>query len=247
MSTGPKRIFDKHTQTMHRARAWRMASDRFLWREAAEGLSARLEPLARRYARALAIEPQAAKSVRAVVDGWTITPFDEDERLAIEPGGFDLVASMMSLHGMNDLPGALAQMRASLVPGGTMVAALFGGETLRELRAAFAAGEAEASGGAAIRVAPFADVRVLGDLMTRLGYAMAVADIERTVVHYRDFATLARDLKAMGETNAMAGRRILSRSALAAALRHYATSHAAQDGKLRATFDIIYLIGFNPR
>jgi hypothetical protein len=128
------------------------------------------------------------------------------------------------------------------------MAALLGGDTLRELRESLAAGESEVVGGMSPRVAPFADVRALGGLLQRAGFALPVADVERTTVRYREFSTLIRDLRAAGETNALAERqrKPIRRDVLAAALSHYARHHADADGRLRATFDIIYLTGWAP-
>jgi SAM-dependent methyltransferase len=242
MTTGPKRIFDAKAQALHRARAAHMDGERFLWREAAEGMGDRIAPLNRRFARALAIELRAADALRDCANEWRVAGFDAAERLETE-GGFDLIVSILSLHGMNDLPGALAQIRRTLAPGGFFVAALFGGETLKELRYALAAGESDTTGGASPRVIPFADVRDLGALMVRAGFIAPVADSERTVARYRDFSTLVRDLRLMGETSALAERRSLSRAALAAALARHA-EFADADGRLPATFDIVYLTGW---
>jgi hypothetical protein len=128
------------------------------------------------------------------------------------------------------------------------LAALFGGETLFELRESMAAAELETLGGVSPRVAPFADVRDLGGLLQRAGFALPVADVERTVVRYRDLATLFADLRSMGETNALVERerKPLSRKTLAAVLAQYASRHADLDGRLRATFDIVYLTGWSP-
>ena len=120
---------------------------------------------------------------------------------------------MLSLHAVNDLPGALLQLRRLLKPDGLFIAALFGGETLKELRAAFATAEDETLGGASPRVAPFADVRDLGGLLQRAGFTLPVADVERTVVRYRDLSRLFGDLRALGETNVLASRRTQGLSA----------------------------------
>jgi hypothetical protein len=128
------------------------------------------------------------------------------------------------------------------------IGALFGGETLTELRQSLAAAEIEIMGGVSPRVAPFADVRDLGGLLQRAGFALPVADVERTVARYSDFMALVRDLRALGETNALVerSRRPMRRDMLAAAARHYAERFADPDGKLRATFDIVYLTGWAP-
>jgi SAM-dependent methyltransferase len=245
MTSGPPRIFDAHAQALHRTRAVRLTGERFLLHEAADGIRARLEPVNRTFAAALAVDGRAAELLQGVAT-WRIGLFDADERLDIGHGGFDLAVSILSLHGMNDLPGALVQIRRALKPDGLFVGALFGGATLCELRDAFAAGEIETVGGITPRVTPFADVRELGALLQRAGFALPVADVERTTVRYRDFATLANDLRLMGETNALVERQHLSRATLRAALVHYAAKHSDADARLRATFDIVYLTGWAP-
>jgi hypothetical protein len=149
---------------------------------------------------------------------------------------------------VNDLPGALIQIRRALKPDGLFVAALFAGDTLKELRESFAAGEEGVSGGVSPRVSPFADVRDLGGLLQRAGFNLPVADTERTTVRYRRFETLVSDLRAAGETNALVQRprKTLRRDVLAASLAHYKSFHAEEDGRLRATFDIVYLTGWTP-
>jgi len=224
-----------------------MTGDRFLLREAAEGVAARLTPVNRAFASALSIGGYAAEFLQAAAAKWSVAAFGPDERLDAAPGGFDLAVSILSLHALNDLPGALVQIRRALKPDGLFVAALFGGATLSELRDAFAAGEIETLGGITPRVAPFADVRELGALMQRAGFALPVTDVERTMVRYRAFKTLANDLRLLGETNALAGRTgTLSRATLNATMAHYAAKHADTDGRLRATFDIVYLTGWSP-
>src|SRR3569623_1125240 len=148
----------------------------------------------------------------------------------------------------SDVPGVLAQIRRALKPDGLFMAALFGGATLFELRESLAAAELETTGGVSPRIYPFADVRDLGGLLQRAGFALPVADVERTTVLYREFSSLVRDLRALGETNALAERslRPLSRETLAAMLAHYGAHHAEPDGRLRAPFEIVYLTGWAP-
>ena len=129
-----------------------------------------------------------------------------DEQLAAEPESFDLVTSILSLHSVNDLPGVLAQIRRALKPDGLLLAAMVGGDTLTELRQSLAAAEIEVSGGVSPRVAPFGDVRELGGLLQRAGFALPVTDVDRIVVRYGDFPSLMRDLRGMGETNALVER-----------------------------------------
>lgn len=232
MSDGPPQIFDRKALELHRARARRMSGAAFLAETAADGIVERLGAIRRDFRR--------------------ILPLDEflepDERLVADGAPFDLVTSVLRLHAINDLPGVLVQARHALKPDGLFLAALFGGETLTELRQSLAAAEIETQGGVSPRVAPFGDVRDLGGLLQRAGFALPVADVERTVVRYSAFSSLLRDLRAMGETNALVerSRKPVSRAMLAAALAHYAEHFADPDGKLRATFDIVYLTGWAP-
>lgn len=230
MKNLPPQIFDKKAAAQRRLRATRIAGDTFLIRDAADGLEQRLGAVMR-----------AFHSKRALV-------LDAGERLEAAPESLDLITSVLQLHAVNDLPGVLIQARRALKPDGLFLAALFGGETLTELRHSLAAAEIEVSGGVSPRVAPFADVRDLGGLLQRAGFALSVADVERTVVRYGDFFSLIRDLRAMGETNALVerSRKPMSRAMLAAAVAHYAANFADPDGKLRATFDVVYLTGWAP-
>jgi SAM-dependent methyltransferase len=247
MSEGPPRIFDTQAQALRRQRAGRLAGDRFLAREAVEGIRARLAPVNRRLATALALDGSAAALLQEFAPSIDVAKFAGGDRLDASSGGYDAAVGILSLHALNDLPGALVQIRRVLKPDGLFLAALLGGGTLNELRDSFSAGEIATMGGVTPRVAPMADVRELGVLLQRAGFAMPVADVERTVVRYRDFRTLVSDLRLMGETNALAGRHHhLSRATLAAALAHYRIHHADDDGRLRATFDIVYLTGWAP-
>ena len=247
MTNGPPLIFDAHAQALHRARALRMTGGRFLLNDAAEGVRDRLSPVNRTFANALTIGGHATDVLQGAAKTWRRGAFGADDRLDVPIGEFDLAVSILALHAMNDLPGALVQIRRALKPDGLFLGALFGGATLFELRDAFAAGEIETLGGITPRVTPFADVRELGSLLQRAGFALPVADVERTTVLYRDFNTLVNDLRLMGETNALVSRsRSLSRATLKAALAHYAAKHAEPDGRLRATFEIVYLTGWSP-
>lgn len=223
-----------------------MAGDTFLLREAADGIAERLAAVNRRFERGLALESRAVADFG--IAEWVDASLDENDALGAEPESFDLAVSILALHRVNDLPGALAQTRRALKPDGLFLAALLGGDTLFELRDSFAAAEAMTTGGISPRVAPFADVRDLGGLLQRAGFALPVADVERTTVRYRDLGSLVRDLRMHGETNALVerSRKPISRITLAAMQAHYAAHHADADGRLRATFDIVYLTGWAP-
>jgi SAM-dependent methyltransferase len=172
----------------------------------------------------------------------------DDEWLPFADGSFDLVTGILSLHAVNDLPGSLAQIRRVLKPDGLFIGAMFGGETLKELRTAFAAAEEATLGGTSPRVAPFADVRDLGSLLQRAGFALPVADLERTVIRYRELSRLFADLRALGETNALTDRRRapLSKRTLAALVQEYQARFGDALGRFPATFDIIFLTGWAP-
>ncbi|MEM7745321.1 MAG: methyltransferase domain-containing protein [Pseudomonadota bacterium] len=177
-----------------------------------------------------------------------VNPASTLDPLPLEPESADLIISALELHWANDLVGQLIQMRRALKPDGLLIAALFGGETLAELRASLAEAEVAVTGGLSPRIAPMAELRDLGALLQRAGFAMPVADSERVRTSYPDVRSLMRDLRAMGETNAMADRRrvFLRRDVLAATEAVYATSFPAEAGRISSTFDIVFLTGWAP-
>ena len=183
----------------------------------------------------------------ADVGRWTKVVGDE-ERQPFAAGGFDLVVSCLSLHTVNDLPGALVQARRALSPDGLFQGCLLGGSTLNELRAALSIAESEIAGGASPRVAPFADLRDLGGLLQRAGFALPVTDTEPLVVRYRQLFGLFADLRAMGATNALSlrYRGPLRRAVLMRAVEVYGERFSDPDGRVRATFDTVWLSGWSP-
>ncbi|HZB37976.1 MAG TPA: methyltransferase domain-containing protein [Beijerinckiaceae bacterium] len=172
----------------------------------------------------------------------------DEEILPFAPESFDLAISLLALHGVNDLPGALIQLRRALKPDGLFLGCLLGGGTLIELRQSFAQAEAELEGGISPRVAPFADVRDLGALLQRAGFALPVADVEPVAVRYADAFGLMRDLRAMGLSNALLERRRapLRRATLMRMAQIYAQRFADADGRVRATFEVVWLSGWAP-
>ena len=224
------RIFDATAREVRKARARQIGGDDFLAEAAREGIADRLGAVMRQFSARLDVA------------------FDPDEVLHAPEQSADLAVSILDLHAINDLPGALVQIRRALKPDGLFLGALFGGATLHELRDSLAAAEIETSGGVSPRIFPFADVRDMGGLLQRAGFALPVADVERTTILYRDFSSLLRDLRAHGETNILTERRKtpLSRATLAAATAHYAAHHSDERGRFRATFEIIYLTGWSP-
>jgi SAM-dependent methyltransferase len=172
----------------------------------------------------------------------------DEEALPFRDGSVDLVVSALALQYVNDLPGTLIQIRRALKPDGLFLAALIGGETLTELRQAFAAAESEIEGGASPRVAPFADVRELGALLQRASFALPVTDVDRVCVRYGSAFALMHDLRRMAATNALVERRRTPsrRATLMRMAEIYAERFADPDGRLRATFEIVWLAGWVP-
>ncbi|MGD0026941.1 MAG: methyltransferase domain-containing protein [Xanthobacteraceae bacterium] len=172
----------------------------------------------------------------------------DEEALPFRDGSLDLVVSALALQFVNDLPGVLVQIRRALKPDGLFLAALLGGETLTELRQCFAAAESDIEGGASPRVAPFADLRELGALLQRAGFALPVIDTDRLTVRYDSAFGLMHDLRRMGATNALNARRRtpLRRTTLMRMAELYARRFADDDGRLRATFEIVWLSGWAP-
>lgn len=171
----------------------------------------------------------------------------DEERSPFADGVLDLIVAPLSLHLTNDLPGALIQARRALKPDGLFLAALVGGASLTELRQSLLAAES-ADGGAGPRVAPFADARDMAGLLQRAGFALPVADVDRHMVRYGSPLALLSDLRAMGETAALVQRppRALTRGLLMRAMAHYQERFADPDGRVRATFEIVYAAGWAP-
>lgn len=172
----------------------------------------------------------------------------EEEMLPFAPGSFDAVVSTLSLHWVNDLPGALVQARMALKPDGLFLGAMLGGETLHELRAALTAAEIDVLGGAGPRVSPFAELQDAAGLMQRAGFALPVVDSDIITVTYENALLLMRELRGMGEGNAIADRRKTAtpKAVFLRAAEIYAERHAGPDGRIPASFQILYLTGWAP-
>jgi SAM-dependent methyltransferase len=175
-------------------------------------------------------------------------PDRESEPIPLAPESLDLAVSALAFQFVNDLPGVLAQIRRALKPDGLLLAAMIGGDTLTELRQSFAAAEAELEGGVSPRVAPFTDLRDVGALLQRAGFALPVTDVDSLVVRYDNAFVLMADLRRMGATNIMMERRrTLTRPATMMRMAQiYASRFADPDGRIRASFDIIWLSGWAP-
>lgn len=171
-----------------------------------------------------------------------------DEKLPFAAESLDLVVSALALQFVNDLPGVLAQVRRALKPDGLLLAVMIGGDSLTELRQAFSAAEAECEGGVSPRVAPFADLRDVGALLQRAGFALPVTDVDRVVVRYANAFALMQDLRRMGAANVLIERRRMPtrRATLLRTAEIYAERFADPDGRIRATFDLVWLSGWAP-
>lgn len=267
----PPKLFDRALGHRRLDRAWARfrpgdGAD-FLLAKAAEELRDRLSLVKRRFAlaadfgspgphaaAALAASGQAdwvirfAPTVASLGAGGFLGAVGDLERLPVADGRLDLAVSLLALQTVNDLPGALIQLRRALKPDGLLVAALVGGDTLTELRQSLTIAESEALGGSSPRVAPFVEVRALGSLMQRAGLALPVVDVDHTTVRYADAFALMKDIRAFGGANALhdRSRKPLRRGILLRAAAVYAERFADRDGRVRATFDILWLSGWAP-
>jgi SAM-dependent methyltransferase len=252
-------VFDRALVRRRLARALTGTYADFLLARAAEDLKERLATVLRTFPLALDVGTPTPAAVAALVDKAEtivrLSPVPEpgaalgdEERLPFAGERFDLAVSLLALQSVNDLPGALVQIRRALKPDGLFIGCLLGGSTLSELRQAFTQAEAEVEGGASPRVAPFADVRELGSLLQRAGFALPVTDSEVVRVRYANPFALMRDLRAMGLTNALHDRRRrpLRRTTLVRAASLYGERFADPDGRIAATFELVWLSGWAP-
>ena len=239
--TKPPDLTDRPALTRNRARATEM----FLHQDAAAEVQERLIEVNRSFTSPAVVTgfpqfwAQAMPGARIVAD---------DEALALEPGAHDLVIHALALHWANDPVGQLVQCRRALCPDGLFLGVMFGGQTLAELRLCLAQAEARVTGGLSPRILPMGEIRDLGGLLQRAGFALPVADSAARIVTYRDTDHLMHDLRAMGEGNALAGRlrRPTPKAIFTEAARIYAQDYPAEDARIRATFEMIFLTGWAP-
>ena len=260
-------LFDRRAWRLHRDRAARAGTGDFLHTEVADRLLDRLDLVDREFpvvldlgandgtlAPALAARPGTEHVFAADPSTAFMSPVSPP-RLAADPellpfheAGFDLIASTLVLHWTADLPGALVQLHRALKPDGLLLAAMLGGQTLVELRTALFEAELAEEGGVSPRVSPAIELADAAVLLQRAGFAMPVADSEAITATYPDALALMRELRAMGETNALAARRrgFLRRATLIRAAAIYAERFADGDGRVPATFEILFLAGWAP-
>jgi SAM-dependent methyltransferase len=268
--SSPPLIFDRQLLRARRARATALGPSTFLIERLAQDLADRLATVLRQfgYAADLGTPTDAARRTLAASGKvGTVIATDalagarlqtlgdcelavaaDEEALPFGDAALDLVVSLLELQFVNDLPGTLVQIRRALKPDGLLLAALAGGDTLTELRQAFAAAEAEIEGGLSPRVAPCADVRDMGALLQRAGFALPVTDSDRITVRYASPLALMHDLRRMGATNPLneRSRRPLARATLARIMEIYAEKFSDPDGRIRATFEVVWLSGWAP-
>ena len=217
----------------------------FLQQAAAFEIHERLNEVNRRF-KSVAIVTSFADIWQKYWPDAQIVP--DEEVLSLQTGVHDLVLHSMSLHWANDFVGQLIQCHRALIPDGLFIGSCFGGETLNELRRALAQAEVAITGGLSPRVAPMAEIRELGSLLQRAGFALPVADSDTKSVSYEDMAHLMRDLRGMGEANALHQRRkqFAPRDLFTKAAEIYAQDFPAENGRIMATFEIIFLTGWAP-
>jgi SAM-dependent methyltransferase len=256
MATNPTAapvLFDRALLRARQDRAEKLGAATFLLDRVAEDMAERLHAVLREFSSAADIGTMGDQVRNALTERvGQLTrvdlPDSESEPLALVSESFDLAVSALAFQFVNDLPGMLAQIRRALKPDGLLLAAMIGGESLTELRQSFAAAEAALEGGVSPRVAPFADLRDVGALLQRAGFALPVTDVDRIVVRYDNAFALMQDLRRMGATNVLVERRRVPtrRATMLRMAQVYGERFADPDGRICATFDVIWLSGWAP-
>jgi SAM-dependent methyltransferase len=256
MATNPNAapvLFDRALLRARQSRAEKQGAATFLLDRVAEDMAERLHAVLREFTNAADIgtpgdQLRNALTRRVGQLAHIDLPDSESAPLPFAPTSIDLAVSALALQFVNDLPGVLAQIRRALKPDGLLLAAMIGGDTLTELRQSFAAAEAELEGGISPRVAPFADLRDVGALLQRAGFALPVTDVDRIVARYDSAFALMQDLRRMGATNVLLERRRVPtrRTTMLRMAQIYGEHFADPDGRIGATFDVIWLSGWSP-
>lgn len=243
--THPPKLTDRAALNRNRARALKQGAELFLHEDCAAEIEERLSEVNKRFT-APAIVTGFPGPWSEVLPGARIV--EDAETLALDPGTHDLIVHGLALHWANDPVGQLVQCRRALKPDGLFLCALFGGQTLAELRTCLAEAESQLTGGLSPRVLPMGEIRDLGALLQRAGFALPVADSAKRTVTYATAFHLIADLRAMGEGNALhsRSRRATPRALFPEAARIYAESYPAPEGRIAATFELIFLTGWAP-
>jgi SAM-dependent methyltransferase len=246
-------LFDRALLLARRSRALRFGPATFLLDRVAEDMAERLHAVLREFKNGADVGTPSDQVRNALLErvdqlARIDLPDLESEPLPLQPESLDLIISALAFQFVNDLPGVLAQIRRALRPDGLFLAAMIGGDTLTELRQSFASAEAECEGGVSPRVAPFADLRDIGALLQRASFALPVTDVDRIVARYDDAFALMQDLRRMGSTNILVERRRTPtrRATMLRMAQIYRERFADADGRIRATFDVIWLSGWAP-
>jgi SAM-dependent methyltransferase len=244
-------LFDRALLRARMERARRGGPATFLLDRVREDMEERLQAVMRNFADVADIWTPGELLRGPVTDRFQSIrriDLDQSETLRLPPQSLDLAVSALAFQFVNDLPGVLAQIRRALKPDGLLLAAMIGGDTLTELRQSFAAAEAECEGGVSPRVAPFADLRDIGGLLQRAGLALPVTDVDRVVVRYDSAFALMADIRRMGATNILIERRRAPtrRATMLKMAQIYGERFADADGRIRATFDLVWLSGWAP-
>ncbi len=252
MASEPPLIFDR-TLYIRRLRRAQVAGVDVLGRTIAEELKERLALITRDFDHACIIAPDPRPSADAMnilgkARAIELRELTSDDDLNLKTQSFDAILNILDLHAANDVPGQLSQIYRALRPDGLFLSCLFAGETLGELRQSWLAAEVQLTGGASPRVAPMIGVRELGNLLQRAGFALPVADLDRTIVRYPDAISLMHEIHRLGMSNNLQGRSFtpVSRRLLGAAASHYQQHFADPDGRVRATLEIAWLTAWSP-
>lgn len=257
MQPAPPILFDRARYRKHALRAaTNFAQHDFLWHQAAARAEESLSFIARRFPRILAFGAHALTApVGSELLHAAFAPFGpkhhvivDEERLPFAPESFDAALCLLNLHAVNDVPGVLAQLRRTLKPDGLLMAIVFGGETLRELRSVFAATETARCGGISPRIAPFMDVRDGGALLQRAGFALPVADSELCDVSYPNLFALMDDIRGCGQSNMLQQQvqHFTPRGFFMDAVKRYTDTYGDAEGRIPATIEFITLTGWKP-
>ena len=249
----PPRFFDRALLAVRQQRARARGAESFLLDRITGDMTDRLGAVLRTFSQGADIGSPGgaiAQALRPIVKtiGHVSLPEGDCDALPLDPASLDLAVSALALQFVNDLPGTLVQIRRALKPDGLFLAAMPGGDTLTELRQSFAAAETEIEGGLSPRVAPMIDLRDAGALLQRAGFALPVTDVDRIMVRYDDVFALMQDLRRMGATNILTERRRvpLRRATLLKMEEIYRERFSDADGRIRATFDIVWMSGWAP-
>jgi len=252
MESNSENIFDRKLYLTRLDRTKSIRPD-ILSHSIANELAERLEPITREFNHAclISVDPEpvaAAIHASGKVKNLEILEPAASEILPLKTNDFDAVFNILDLHLVNDVPGALVQLRHALVPDGLFMACLFAGQTLNELRQSWLEAEELVTGGVSPRVAPMIDIREMGGLLQRADLALPVVDLDRTILRYPDAIALIHEIRSLGLSNAMTGRsrKPVTRNLLGEAISIYQQKYSDEDGRIRATIEIAWATAWAP-